>query len=338
VKDRASNLIAGRIPVVAMNRQPYDDDLNNLRAALNERAAELATYLIKDKPNRQRSNKRELRFGTKGSLSVVTSGPKSGSWFNYENQKGGGLFDLIMREQNCSFVEALRFAREYLGDAPLPTRPSPSLRVDDDVEAEKKHREAMEIWNSAVSIDHPLPQRYFERRGLMIPHGIDGRALRFHGRCKFGLNMHPCIIALFTGIEDNEPRAITRIALTPDSQKIDRKMLGPVAGAAIKLWADADVTSELCVAEGIETSLAASMLNFTPVWSLGSAGSIASFRVVDRIARLTIIVDNDLGGAGQRAAGECSEQWTNAGHNVRRVMPRRIGDDLNDVLRRRSSP
>jgi hypothetical protein len=150
--------------------------------------------------------------------------------------------------------------------------------------------------------------------------------------------MHPCIIALFTGIEDNEPRAITRIALTPDSQKIDRKMLGPVAGAAIKLWADADVTSELCVAEGIETSLAASMLNFTPVWSLGSAGSIASFRVVDRIARLTIIVDNDLGGAGQRAASECSEQWTNAGRNVRRVMPRRIGDDLNDVLRRRSAP
>ena len=144
-----------------------------------------------------------------------------------------------MREQNCSFVEALRFAREYPRDAPLPARPSPSPRVvdgrdhDDDVEAEKKHREAMEIGNSALSIDHPLPQRYFERRGLMISHGIDGRALRFHGRCKFGLNMHPCIIALFTGIEDNEPRAITRIALTPDSHKIDRKMLGPVAGAAI---------------------------------------------------------------------------------------------------------
>jgi putative DNA primase/helicase len=47
-----------------------------------------------------------------------------------------------------------------------------------------------------------------------------------------------------------------RTALTLDARKIDRKALGPVGGAAIKLSDDADVSMGLTVSEGLETTLA----------------------------------------------------------------------------------
>ena len=46
-------------------------DITTIAAALTARATELATALLGE-PNRQLSSKRELRFGRKGSLAVVT--------------------------------------------------------------------------------------------------------------------------------------------------------------------------------------------------------------------------------------------------------------------------
>ena len=48
--------------------------------------------------------------------------------------------------------------------------------------------------------------------------------------------------------------------MTIEARKIERKFLGPVAGAAIKLDADEDVLGGLHIGEGIETCLAARML------------------------------------------------------------------------------
>ena len=43
-------------------------------------------------PNPRLSNEDDLRFGTYGSLSFKTS---SGQWYDFENQQGGGVVDLI---------------------------------------------------------------------------------------------------------------------------------------------------------------------------------------------------------------------------------------------------
>jgi putative DNA primase/helicase len=49
-----------------------------LRAELAVRSAEIAKTLL-GQPNAQLSSKRQLRFGRKGSLVVVTAGPKTGN-------------------------------------------------------------------------------------------------------------------------------------------------------------------------------------------------------------------------------------------------------------------
>jgi putative DNA primase/helicase len=313
----------------------YQFDLEDLRAALNGRAADLATYLIGN-PNRRMSSRRDLRFGKHGSLSIVIAGPKIGSWFDHETGEHGGMFDLVMREQGCSFVEALSFAREYLGDAPLPARPKStllSLGDYDDVSARRNRHLAIKLFEQAGSIEHPLAQRYFiEQRGLVVPRNLNnGRVLRFHKRCPFGSDHHPCILALFTGISDNQPKAVSRIALTQDGQKIDRKMLGPTAGAAIKLSPDSNIRTMLHVGEGVETCIAGMLAGFAPAWSLGSAGAIANLPVLRGIGKLFIFGEVNDGGANGKAAQSCADRWREKSKAKIFVIDPVKGNDLNDA-------
>ena len=94
------------------------------------------------------------------------------------------------------------------------------------------------------------------------------------------------------------------------------------------------MTMGLAVGEGVETVLSAMQLGFNPPgrWvTPATCGRSPSFQ---ESSCLTIIVDNDEGGTGQRAALECSSRWTDAGREVFRVIPDRCGDDVNDVVRR----
>ena len=46
---------------------------------------------------------------------------------------------------------------------------------------------------------------------------------------------------------------------------------------------------------------------------------------------LTLLVDHDESGAGQRAALECSARWTAAGREVVRLVPNTMGTDFADL-------
>jgi putative DNA primase/helicase len=318
-------------------------DLEDLRTALNNRAADLSVYLIGN-PNRKMSTGRDLRFGRHGSLSIVIAGPKIGGWFDHETGEFGGMFDLVMREQGCSFVEALHFAREYLGDAPLPARPKPApLRLGDgdydDRHARRNKHLACKLFDCAESINHPIARRYFERkRGLIVPPGLDGRVLRFLKQCPFGRDSsgaiirHHCILALFTGISDNEPKAISRIALTSESKLIDRKMLGPTTGAAIKLSPDDDIGTTLYVGEGVETCIAGMLAGYMPAWALGSAGAIGNLPKLRGIGKLFIFGEVNDGNANSRAAQACADRWREQKSKAKIfVMNPQEGNDLNDA-------
>jgi putative DNA primase/helicase len=109
--------------------------------------------------------------------------------------------------------------------------------------------------------------------------------------------------------------------------------LGPKAGAAIKLSPNVDVAERLTIGEGLETALAGMALGYVPAWALGDAREIAAFPVLAGIESITILVDHDPSGTGQRAALTCSARWTSAGRDVFRLVPRQPGADVNDLLR-----
>jgi len=246
--------------------------------------------------------------------------------------KGGDIVDLVQHLDGVDFKAAVV---TLAGDERRPiARAKPTVHHEKEDDQEKTKR-ALQLWDEASPIQGTLAETYLQRRHLELPG--DDEALRFYSPCPFGDTRYPCLIALFRDILTNEPKAIHRIALGPGGILIAKRMLGRVAGCAVKLDADENVELSLSIGEGIETMIAARMRGFRPAWAVGSAGALKNFPVLNGVEALTIIVDHDLPDqngrqAGQEAALECSQRWTTAGCEVRRLVPRRQGSDMADLV------
>lgn len=76
------------------------------------RYMEAAARKLLGDPNARLSSARELRFGTHGSLSVDL---ESGTFYDHEAEKGGGVLSLIEREEGLKGREAVEWLRRELG-------------------------------------------------------------------------------------------------------------------------------------------------------------------------------------------------------------------------------
>jgi putative DNA primase/helicase len=192
---------------------------------------------------------------------------------------------------------------------------------------------ARRIWNEARDPRGTLAEKYLrETRKLDLPDGLAGPVLRFHPRCPWRestgkIDRIPALIAAFTSVDDDAVTAVQRIALKSDGTKLDRRMLGIVTRAAIKLDPAADA---LAVGEGIETCMAARQLGFKPAWALGSVGAISFLPMIDGVKQLTIL--GEAGEASAKAIKICGTRWRKAGRRVRIVMPSGDLSDMNDML------
>lgn len=213
-------------------------------------------------------------------------------------------------------------------------------------EADKREREdkqkrtayALDLWSRRRAFRASPAETYLrDTRGIgdwLEAFDLE-ESLGFHPACPFGNERLPCMVALVRNIETDEPQAVHRTALTtdPKPQRIDRLSLGPIAGGAIKLSLDGDVTHGLLIGEGIETTLSASLvLKFRPCWSVLSRSGIAKFPILSSIECVTIAVDTDESGDGQRDAAILARRLEAAGVEARRAYSK-IGKDFNDALR-----
>jgi hypothetical protein len=246
--------------------------------------------------------------------------------------RGGDVVDLVQHLDGVDFKAAVVTLG---GDERKPIAPvKPSVNHVKESDDKEKTQRALGIWNEASEVNDTLAEQYLRRRGLELPN--DDHALRFYSPCPFADTTYPALIGLFRDVLTDEPKAIHRIALGPGGILIAKRMLGRVAGCAVKLDADENVELSLSIGEGIETMIAARMRGLRPAWAVGSAGALKNFPVLNGVEALTIIVDHDLPDrngrqAGQEAALECSQRWTAAGREVRRVVPRRQGADMADL-------
>jgi DNA polymerase len=246
----------------------------------------------------------------------------------------GSALDYLMMVEGLDRTAAL----ELLAQEPGTSRQIPPL---DEILADTaaKRQRALALWTDAKPILGTLAERYLaETRRIDLAALPDPEAcLRFHPRCPFGFGVRqPCLIALRRDALSDEPVSIHRIALTGDALRIERRMLG--RGGVVKLY---PVGDRLIVGEGIETTLAAatrvsrwgSLLQ--PAWSAVASGVLGNLPLIGGVARLIILVDHDLTGAGQAAALRCAERWSRAGREVVRLTPKRQGWDFNDLVRGR---
>jgi hypothetical protein len=327
--------------ITTQNARLRSTDVNDFRLRLADHAAEIATALLGD-PNPLMSTRDTLRFGRKGSLAIEIHGSKAGLWHDFEQSEGGDLLALIQRELQTDFRGSVEFACSYVGDLPVESqavRRQPKHERQDQEESTWKKKSALSAWNEAIDVGGTLASAYIAGRGIVLPEGVAGNALRFHPRCApYGHDPQPSMLGLLRKIESDEPCAIQRTALSPTGSKIERRTFGPKSGAAVKLSADADVTTGLTIGEGVETTLSGMMLGYQPAWSVGDAGELARFPVLAGIECLTILVDHDERDrhgrqAGISAAAHCADRWTDSDRSVTCVVPNVRGCDLNDVTK-----
>jgi hypothetical protein len=215
-------------------------------------------------------------------------------------------------------------------------------RRDDGERKEREDRKArtasaLKLWSERQPFSGSQAETYLRiTRGLgdwLEAFDLD-ESLGFHPACPFGDERLPCMVALVRNIQTDEPQAVHRTALKlgPRPERINRLSLGPISGGAVKLSLDGDVTSGLLIGEGIETTLSASlMLKFRPAWSVLSRSGFSKFPVLAGVESITIAVDIDDSGDGQRDAGQLANRLSAAG--IEAVLAHPVGSkDFNDAL------
>jgi hypothetical protein len=277
----------------------------------------------------------------------------------------GDIIGLIMWLDDCDFRSAVA---TLVGEPLSASKPDPEREYRQQqernrrtAERDRQQREeerrrfqqAEAIWREAVAIaDRRRSYRdelkesvaivetpginYLAERGITLDDVPEFGGLRFHPRCPWGQITLPCIVARFTDALTNAPLGIHRRRIDSRDKPLS---LGPISGGVIRLWPDEHVAEGLVIGEGIETVLAAATriehhgTLLRPAWAAGSAGNLETFPILSGIESLTILVDHDANGRGQKAAQRCAERWADAGREVILLTPDDLGTDFNDLVR-----
>lgn len=194
---------------------------------------------------------------------------------------------------------------------------------------------ALRIWAQTLDARGTIVDDHLRRERAISLDADDlaWESIRFHRALTHKGRAWPGMVALFRDILTDEPVAIHRTFLTREGKKVDRAMLGPARGAAIKLDPDAEVTGGVVIGEGIETCLSARIMRYRPCWALGSAGAIGTFPLLhEAVEAITLLKETDDSGANARGCDACADRWLAAGREVIDVTPL-VSGDLNDLLK-----
>ena len=217
------------------------------------------------------------------------------------------------------------------------------------------------LWSQALAPRHAdagALRRYLAGRGL-DPTDVPADAIRLHPALGYWTRSpqgQPVLTgrfpALLAVVRSPDGRRLTlhRTYLRPDGRAkapvpCPRKLLPALAGdalsgAAIRLATAGEV---LGVAEGLETALAASALSGMPVWACLSATLLRRFEPPSGVRLLTIWVDKDRSGTGERAAAALRDRLVPRLAVTLRtpadsIPPGAAGLDWADVWASRSAP
>jgi hypothetical protein len=303
-------------------------------ALLAARIAELAPELLPNGRDQGGTWRVGGLDGEKGGSLAISLIRRPGLWIDHATGEKGDALDLVKGVLNCDTREALAWSRQWLA-RDSGGRRTPPAEVSGGENEARRIESARAIWDQAFDPRRTLVNTYLGRRGLKLTDALAGPVIRYHRACPWcqasgNIIRVPAMVVAMRSIAMDEITAIQRTRLSPHAEKIERRMLGVAAGAAVKLDADENVTDRLTIGEGVETAMTARQIGLGPTWALGSAGAIAVFPVLRGIETLTILAENDEPSA--RATEACGTRWCDAGRKVLINRPT-SGKDLNDALR-----
>lgn len=303
------------------------DDLDDVRAAAEDRCDDLAIQLLGRPSSRSR---REVRWGSHGKIRLKLS---TARWSDFSTGDWGDLFDLAKRELGVDFKGAIDWVRDQL-QMPRQTHHERPERVqaDEDSDEARALRARTLYLNSKPAGAYGAG--YLMSRGLDYPEVVE-KQLRFNRVWFEGfLGPERALIMPFRDFATREVKGVHKIALdaTFEDGKRVKRSAGRILGSAMMLG---PVGPRLAICEGLETGIGVMMGEpGIPVWCLSGASFMECFAPIEGVEELVIYADNDANKAGQRAAQACAELWTEENRLVTIAVPDRKGDDFADVYRR----
>lgn len=227
---------------------------------------------------------------------------------------GGDAIDLIQKVHGCSFKEALAIAGTI-----QPTRFQHSLKegkARSDDHKKKRIDQAHRIVADSVPIEknsdtyiyltetrgfppEALPEELLQHDRLAYFHQIEPGKVELLGH-------YPAMVAPVKGADGSIIAAHITYLLAGQKAPVPspKKLIGSPKGGAVRLY---PAGSEVGIAEGIETAIAAHIIFKTPVWAALSASFMPLIQTPDDIRLVHIYADNDDSKAGQKAAHKLIE-------------------------------
>ncbi len=99
----------------ALVEDVYKEELDALKEQMQLSSEVIATNLMGE-PNKKLTNSSTYRYGDKGSLAITITGEKAGTWYDFEEGKGGDLISLVSRQKACDFKQSVQYIKEQIGN------------------------------------------------------------------------------------------------------------------------------------------------------------------------------------------------------------------------------
>ena len=293
---------------------------------------------------RQNPTANNLRYGSRGSLSINTH---NGLWSNFETGEKGNALQLISIQMGFSdFKDTLDYANEFLNGHDsvrfLKNIDKFTFEKTKTKDSANKKEYAKKLYDNSVPIKGTLAERYLkDYRKLPEYQNAELRFLpnitTWHGDKKAQVPALLCVAKDSHG-EFNHLQAIRLNPITGDkdsASRVVKQTYGALNGCPIELN-KTSTSNTTYLTEGVETGL--SILAGDPNAKVLAMVGKKNFNKVD-LTRLTdsvvLCLDNDGDVTFKDSVIEKAVlRLTEAGKFVSLILPKKMGDDLNDILKR----
>lgn len=331
-------------------------DLNQIKQEL---AKDILSHVSAWRGEPNQKTQREARWGKKGSFSVVLSGPKKGTWADFETGAAGrdlvSLYIHIFNLNKGSFSEVLQELAKQTGldiidrinNHTISKAKDPKLEQ----ERERYINKVEKLYRSTAPIKGTLGHKYcYQYRGIKtkLPDNFRFKARCWHEELK---TYRSALIV--PGYDPNgKLQSVNRIYLNDDGSKLKesfkdqkgdlqpaaaKRNYGPTGGATIKINYNpkSDITM---ITEGMENALSIKQVrNDVNIISSFGVGQLKNLTIDPGTKTIILCADNDGIATNTKVAVlDALQKWQDQGYQVKLALPldqdvtKKI--DFNDLL------
>ena len=335
----------------------YKEELDALKERMQLSAPVIVTNLMGE-PNKKLTNSSTYRYGDKGSMAITITGEKAGTWYDFEEGKGGDLISLVSRQKACDFKQSIEYIKEQIGNY---RRSSLQLVSDHDVSNKyidhlsqvkrdqaaraAKERITQDLYNRSKNIEQgSVAARYLaEARGINCDLSADIKTTSILDLASG--KRFPAIVAFARDsggtITGGQQLLLDPATASKADVEVPKKSFGKIAGSFVEIAVTGKNTEHdhhnlTIIAEGLETALS--------IKQAGTGAKILCSLGISNIKnysarqgeKIIIAADHDRTDSITNQTIVDAQYVLSANAMVRVVRPIQLGD-FNDILQQQGS-